>query len=730
MKISFLLGIAHLTTENIGLEDLRSQCDNQIQTLQDINMDELGLKGAAYTAIWYRLLARLGLLRAQRLAFDAILDANKTNITKLQVLPSAPEKGVLDTDWCQAKIDEASDARLHAIYSRLYIEQNYSFDSYPNRDADIRAWNAKAAGQQAIINYYQSLIDAANAYDLESASLYADAQTKVSTTLAQCNDAAQSCIDTGNYGAATSLIELGTQSLRIGEGIRQKVDAARAYMTDEELAAYILALLSDGVVDTDDIYAQGYFNDVLYSGLVKLPNELVSDAEVSCIAGAYNNMWQDNNIDAVDRMIEISYLKDPNFYASKQDLSPGSDIVIDSSTCLFDVYSQSPLLGRVAKAVIASMGAVEKGDTHYYDLLAGADIINTLAKDGHLIITNNMDVKILPIRSSANDGTFTTLVFNSELPAYTEFNIHDRSTRGTIHADVTNPNLYSATGEINSVCTMIDGLKNKNATAGYGILGTGDTFVADELFSYTAGLFPYVGDALSIGVDIYSNYVESMKEAENAKVIQDNSLEKVGAYAPLFGVLSECGFGLSVVADGSSTSSTFLAPNANVYISNNAAQKLGDLIDTFKEVKTPPFDNNLYVGSYDTSEFVKDLQTDLTKTIYPYDQNNPNNTARFLEWTEAYASTPTEQNQKDRDCGYPLSPPPGWELVYKEDQCNNSGEIINAAGTPVIRFVDFAIDPHGVNPIKNYEFFIGQGEGGDCSNYVYKKDYIESKGTQ
>jgi hypothetical protein len=96
---------------------------------------------------------------------------------------------------------------------------------------------------------------------------------------------------------------------------------------------------------------------------------------------------------------------------------------------------------------------------------------------------------------------------------------------------------------------------------------------------------------------------------------------------------------------------------------------------------------------------------------------------KFITWCNAYASTPPDpvEGSGAPIPAYPDTPLPNWELVNKEDLYDDAGNVIVAAGALVIR----EIDPARIKPISNYEYFIGKGEYGSCSNYEYAWQYNE-----
>ncbi|MDR0308415.1 MAG: hypothetical protein LBH87_00600 [Coriobacteriales bacterium] len=713
MKIDKTNGIMALGAENEGLAKQMSQCDDQIQTLQNINMGDFGLSGEAYRAIEMRLKARISILKAHNLAFDAIFRANAENINKIYALPDS-KPGVLDREWCQEKIDEARGNMHYAMDKQDSLRHNLSVTS-GTRFMLVGFWQKRIDSEYELINVYQAKIDAANTYDAESKALYDDAGCTVQDILARCSDAAQNCINTGGYDKSDmGLINaLDIDRLYIDARSRQKIDAARPYLTEDELAAYILALANDGLVDTEDIYESGIFNETLYSGLAKLPDSCINDAEINNLAKAYDNMWIDNNTEAVERMVELSYLEDPNLLSySTKNPYPAK------------VFYQSPILDRIAEAVATNTQKIEKGSVGYYDRLAGADLINALARDEHFVFdVNEVKVDLLAVRAPTNDATFCTLAFGSEMmqggASYRY--LKDASTLVSVGQNIAgNPTIYSLTGDLNTICDMAADLKNKESISPeYTILGVDYKFFATEGISQIIGsIHPIAGPLASLGVDCLSEYVGSKEEGGKGAVITDGSYGKVASNALKYGNLSEFGFGLNITTDCKSDPSALLSPDVNVYASDSAKQRLDDITSVFSQVPLP-YGSPTCTDTYGTDQFITDLEQNFVGSVYPYVDVNPNDTSRFLSWTEASASTPLDPVEGSNMPlpKYPDRPPEGWELVYKGETTDADGAV-HQGGELVYK--DISVSKG--NSISNHEFFADK----DLSrNYEYVWQYNE-----
>ena len=302
--------IEALTSENETLNSKADQVTDRVsavsQALSCIESGELSGEGYASFAEYIRRL-RLPALKTHAVAYEALRAANTENIDALSALEGAIG-GVIDTDELQRERDECQGQidRIDASAG----------EGDTSADADVR----RVSRLVDAVKTYDAQIAAANEYANTSAQFYEGAQQAADDMATANQDAASASFDAAS---GWQLPTIGGWTATVDENYTH----ARAYDwlcdngTAEQRDAYGKAI-EDGSISADDIYDASKvgdaneppFNVDLYAGMARLPDDCVTDNDVTAVSQAYMSMWTANSgepdVASIDSLLEWSYVPD------------------------------------------------------------------------------------------------------------------------------------------------------------------------------------------------------------------------------------------------------------------------------------------------------------------------------------------------------------------------------------------------------------------------------------
>ncbi|MDR0308998.1 MAG: hypothetical protein LBH87_03615 [Coriobacteriales bacterium] len=689
MRINTAAGATHLMQENANLQDNMSLAESQILTMQDIDMGQLS--GEAYKAIRENLVRRTQILKVHILVYEAIWRANNNNISKLRALPHSTP-GILDREYCQEKIDAAHWEIKNCRADISTIEGNYysCHKTYPTTSVNAIKYDISA--YERTIKDWQAKINAAEAYDSQSAGLYTEAQDLVSGILAQCTDSVQGRLNRGFYLAPALGWTSGLDDMYKDVYIRHKIDMARTYMTDEELAAYILALGRDGVISAEDIYGQCEFNEVLYSGLAKLPQSCIADAEAAAVGEAYESMslWGDTK--SMERLFELSYviipeLKDYSKNIYENIRVPGEPLLPIESTSWISTLGgflvpcqATPLLGRAYKTVADDLKKLDVGALGYKYLLAGADLLKQVSEDGRQIygymevnsdqeniyhgvdFALNIDFAQVAVAETDENGKPTTEMIDinaavstlATVPPVDPLLIQDLLSDGSpAYATA----FVGITGDYSSIGILIDKALANSIPEGEGYTWT-DAFVTGATLG--VGVF---SAGTSIALTVLEEWVsaaatneaaDALNKSREANQKSDFCILSNGANNfPSVMASTSYGFNYTVDADsmGNADPRNYLSPQVNVFRTNDVEKQMNEFLHYYNS------DPNNQKAPLTLEEFDRQMTTQPAQSLLINGSNDANS---FLNWCD----------KQDAD------------LVYKEDVAIG-GKVVHSAGEKV-----------------------------------------------
>ena len=302
--------IEALTSENETLNSKADQVTDRVsavsQALSCIESGELSGEGYASFAEYIRRL-RLPALKTHAVAYEALRAANTENIDALSALEGAIG-GVIDTDELQRERDECQGQidRIDASAG----------EGDTSADADVR----RVSRLVDAVKTYDAQIAAANEYANTSAQFYEGAQQAADDMATANQDAASASFDAAS---GWQLPTIGGWTATVDENYTH----ARAYDwlcdngTAEQRDAYGKAI-EDGSISADDIYDASKvgdaneqpFNVDLYASMARLPDDCVTDNDVTAVSQAYMSMWTANggepDVASIDSLLEWSYVPD------------------------------------------------------------------------------------------------------------------------------------------------------------------------------------------------------------------------------------------------------------------------------------------------------------------------------------------------------------------------------------------------------------------------------------
>jgi hypothetical protein len=566
-------------------------------------------------------------------------------------------KGVLDISECNQKIEDLKVLRYQTIQNRdnlfarltsaLEKTQHSTNNGYlisgicnyqyqPIIDlytADIKRWEAKR--------------QAAWDYNTKSSSLYADAKACIDAVLYQATLAIEGCLRNGFYSPEThTLLSL--------------LNAMRDCLNAEEFAA-MEAALKDGEITADEIYntQDGTFNEVLYSALAKLPSSVVTQANVEAVAEAYNTMWINEDTKSVERLFELSYVREPY---SAIDFDVPNSHYLEATYSSWSIFRQSPLPKRLSDALQIKMYDTSKNDPNYLALLAGTNLIDVLAKDDRLLFSDKVDFTLEAVTNDPPDALICSLGFYPERDDMPEdwksrfLNTDEEATRSFKYV--------TFSGEMESIYNLINEFKNKELTAdGLQWFGPAPAMI-------TTG----ISQAVSIGakvttrpiafVSIIQSIASAIKDAEAAGALQDTRFGSIATYADSE-VIKECGYTLNLRLDSNTKPADYLNPEANLYIFREAESNINNAIEYYER----------YSGtSYSLDTFRDDLINNPRAATVSSDTNE---TRGFIAWCD-----------EDADLVYGVSVVHDGVLVFstgdsaRSDVISNYGYIVHRDDFP------------------------------------------------
>ncbi len=706
MRILKAETLALLEAENTCLDTQISLCHQQEQTMLAVSLPDIGLQGDSFAALEERIKMRPSILRIHIAAYEEIKRANEKHSLMLSSLPDSLTLGVLDTAECDAEITRLRN-EIDYLRGALY-NLSATIDSYESIRGDDSppslVYNAAFATYSCSIEALEeakkgwiTALEAASDYERDAGRLYNGASDFLEKILGESTNAIRGCIERGSYSAQTMLENFAEYRCKLAE----------EYLSSEELRELKIALY-DGILDEADIYSGDpkYFDEDLYTILLKLPDSLVLQSDVEAIADIYNTMWINGDTFSIERIIELSYVNVsgvPRFlnqpeYNEFELFSMEDDMEEMGYRPLF---AHTSFLDRLAAASLEKLQGIEKDSENYQRLLAGANVLDVVSRDEHIFYTEKVDVELVYVEGEASDegaGALTCLTFNSS-------ESHRQPWLMTLNGGedelASAFSLILATGDLTVAANTMNALKNDYLADGEFDM---TAFMAEQgiatVLGYAAGAAGSAVEIPLIPITAMFDYWKAMEEAERANVAEDNRLGDLETACFGLDLLHECGFALNTRLDGNNTPGAFLSPDVRIHFSSTAETLINDLAQEYNK----PTEDWPYIDVYDASLMRREIEESVFNSIIsgrtPYQnlQNatvekpdylvtSPNITNEFLHWAAAPA-----------------------DLVYKEGTVLPDGSI--SSREKVIE-----------NPPSNYSFFKNRkNKDSMCFYFEYRSE--------
>lgn len=690
IKIEKTVTIDSLIAENASLATQIELCNSQEQAILSVSTEEAELSGVSYETIEERIHKRPFILNAHAFAYNEILDANMANIILLTTLPNSLTPGVLDTEECDQKISELEALKTIArsrSFSPQYsippttVEEPTTPSDLPYRCSDGNNYTPKLSyatpseRESAVKAYYAGLIatydreiehwegvkEAANQYNELSKNLYVDAKNCIDQVLSTSTDAVNGCIANGEYGEAAF-------STLLSNLVDYRVNLAKPYLNDDELAAYREALRDDGMITHDEIY-NGKLNEKLYTALAMLPDKYVQQKEVDAIADAYNNMWCKFDTDAIERFLELSYVIEDIWLLT--DAFPAETITPEEAANhpggFMPTFRQASLLGRVSESAQSKLRMIDKNDTsdNYHRLLAGANMLNLVANENHLLTNNKLEVEVELgiIEAKIGKAVISNVAFNPYFPdhAYTTSFFLENFTDTKIDCAFS---FTTFTGNLNALSVLMeDERKDENIEDDFNLFG----FFAKETLYNGVSKIPLVGDTLSsftsLGFALHEH--EQQKERNNA--IRKSPFTSIAAFSEN-PVLKDLGFAFNARTEWGESSDFTTNAELQVYLSNDVRDSITEAINAYNDPGS----------TYGIDNYISHIESNPYRAIVPNREtlNKPPHTEKLL-----------------RDLNYPL-PDKTQSFIY---WCGLEIELVDEYGGEAT-----------IKGAQNYEYYAGK----------------------
>ena len=646
MRILKAEAISTLTEENARLTNQMQLCESQERTMLSVSAQEMGLLGEAWSAVEQRIHMRPLVIRTHYFAYAAIKEGNLTHIRALSALPDSTTPGVLDTEECEREIErqKSNIAEFENTCSSLINKVTQHSVDYGESGpwATINQitshYGTLIAACKTIIQEFENIKDAADTFSDQSYRFYVDAQCYVFDILAQSTSAVQSCIATGTYDA--SLCRTLT------EGINEvRIDLARPYLTEEELAALRQAL-EDGTIGTDEIYDSGTFNEQLYSALAKLPDFMVKEDDVQAIADAYNNMWTRGHADAIRRFFEVSYLRNDSVAFPYFHPYTCHDQNLDTRD--YVLFERSSLMDRVSACAQTDMLLRNKDSDSYHWYLAAANLIADVSASGSQMwcTPDGLDAELFAYttRVTGELATISVLRFNSTI-----FNddpkLNQSFENNPAYSIPASGTFISVSGEERAICNLLSEYRNA-VIANEMLRDANEEYTDAELnhvfnalgFVYGTPLdvvlskIPFLTNVLGLVDSAASLQAERQDLAffqEASSGITDTTFSRIAASLNDNTVINECGFSLNISTfnqQRTAASNVCTPPFTRIYVSNASRDILGSLVAAY---------NNCTGRSYETETFLEEIASDTYNSVVS--GGNHNSTYYFVAWCNAPA---------------------------------------------------------------------------------------------
>ncbi len=186
-----------LVSENRSIDEQLSLNSAQVHKLTAVLSDER-CSSDAYSAIAERVRGlRIPVAKAQFLALEAVRAGNEQNLAAIDALPET-SPGILDTDTCQAMIDE-----VMLQNQRLYAQQESCQKGglgESGSGALFTLYSSMLSMNDAIVSRMNAMVDAAYTYEAASAAYYSAAQDSASSALRGATESVSSYLTLGTFG--------------------------------------------------------------------------------------------------------------------------------------------------------------------------------------------------------------------------------------------------------------------------------------------------------------------------------------------------------------------------------------------------------------------------------------------------------------------------------------------------------------------------------------------------